>query len=288
MSLGDDRREHLLSMTLTELAFILFFLLLLLTSLILLRNQGDLEKMVDQARLAVVREEELRAALASANQTAAEWISEEPGRDDFIELVRNHKQLEEQLKVQNETATKLREQLEESELQRAATEKSLGPLEDKNARLEILIAKSNPEGFDFPPCWPRLRAAKNQPANAAAFSIRKWTAEYIYRVTIWNQAIDVEPAWPDTRTEEVLEIPGAGALIGDQIELFEFEEKSKVLKAWADSNECRHYVIIDDCTTEKPAYKHNMDLVETYFYKHLSDSKCRKTKRQIESISITH
>lgn len=109
------------------------------------------------------------------------------------------------------------------------------------------------KGVDHPPCW----------AN------RDGHIEYIYTITLHEETLSIERAWPDERMSDLEFIPGASKIINNDYSMTSFGQAVTPVYDWSVENECRHFVRIKDSTNTKKAFKRNLFAVENYFYKFL-------------------
>jgi len=112
-------------------------------------------------------------------------------------------------------------------------------------------------GLDNPACWP------NDVGRA----------DYIFNVTLHEEFIEVANGWPLSRQETVQDIPGAVGLSGETYTFSEFLQQTRPLLEWSRKQKergpdgCRHSVrVLDDATT-KAGYKNALRTVEQVFYK---------------------
>jgi hypothetical protein len=111
-------------------------------------------------------------------------------------------------------------------------------------------------GLDHPPCWPHPVTGR---------------PEYIFDVTIREQGIAVAKAWPETRAEDVKGIFGATEFPDTQYSRQQFLQHTSSILEWSQEQtpECRHSVRVYDATNTKDGYKQALQTVEAVFYKYL-------------------
>lgn len=279
---GQERRSFVLSVTLTELALLLFFLLLLTAMWQLNRLERQNEGMIllvaqaAGADPAVLREKieaaaknaeavrenvELRERISQleAEQSGIQMLLEERNkreRDDFVELVRTA--------ARNTVAalenSQLREMLAGAEEKRDSLSEALQRALSENANLRNQIRnierRVGQGGIGFPPCW----------------ADEDGKPEYIFTVVLQEQHFSVLPAWPPHREDDFHRVTGAAELLRSNLNRAQFAQLARPVLEWsrAQDPECRHFVRINDRPTmSKEAFKANLLLVEDFFYKFL-------------------
>jgi hypothetical protein len=241
-------RSFVVSMSLTELAFILFFLLLLLSLARDLILQDEIEA------LGSVNQELSTQAEAWSNLSETlrqQQILPEKLADDFFAKLTRDAAATSALRKQNAELTS--QLTEEAELRSAAEELAAtadARHDEIGRQLRIL---GDQAGVGFPPCWV---SAENQ-------------IEYIYRITIGEEDLLVEAAWPASRQRDAERIPRARELLGRGLSLDQFSRTASSVLAWSLSSkpECRHYVILVDRAQSKDGYKKKRLFIENFFYK---------------------
>ena len=270
MNASRDKHSFLLSVTLTELGFILFFLLLLVAFWKLrdLSREKDTAKMhaeanhqrVDQL---IAEKDQLSERVKDLETENAQYgaykkiLDEHNGMipDQFKELVRisseviaEKRELEQSLresKLQNENLREENQQLESSK-------------QDLTGQVLNYQRRFGQGGRDFPPCWA------DESGNI----------EYIYRVVVGEKVLSVEPAWPEWRADDISTIPGAREAVGGSLSIKEFRNRVASVLGWSKQRapECRHFVILVDHAKTKDSFKVKRFAVEDYFYKYESRS----------------
>ena len=280
------RRGFVIGMTLNELAFLLFFLLVLISAHLLAAKDKQIAEKA--ARLEQMRHD-LLAQQENLDDTfkklgmlqdAFDRLRElqpqiTPGELDqqFKRLVENENKVRADNDALRNRLQKLTEMLQAIELP-METDDSQSPLEkvrellnrqseieaqkrDLEARLKILDARSAGSGLDHLPCW----------INSETGDI-----EYLYRVTILENRLKVDPAWPDSRATWVREADSFAKLANRTVSAQEFSRLADPILDWSrhQNPECRHFVRVrDDKATSKTAFKKQLRLIETFFYKYL-------------------
>jgi len=275
------RSSFLLSVTLTDFVLTLFFLLLLLAAHRLFeaerasREKDSTIRTLIAARTTdrwrIERLQEDVRSLETRAEIVRRFLEKFPDLEDreverlVLVALRDARRLAE-LEAQNRSLdTKrvtLEEQIAQLERQVAALSGGAGAscaadlVAAKSARDDALrqgrfcfdrLAKS---GFGKKPCW----------VDAGG------RIEYVFAVTITEEAITVAPSWPPARAADAQQLPGVAALSGTW-PATEFAARAAPILAWSEAQDCRHYVTIEDQATSKAAFKRNLLTVEGYFYK---------------------
>jgi hypothetical protein len=286
MELSGERRAFLLGMTLNELAFILFFLLLLISALTLKSKDAELhekysniEKLAE--RLAAISSEltetkkklELQEKVVNRLEEFVPNSSPESLDDIFKKLVLAEEQEKQLREARSELKKLARYEEFEKKLEKAGVEgspeKKLEQLMEKlqdskdqertlQGRVQYLTNKLNQcvgTGLDHPPCW----------ADKTTGSI-----EYLYRITIFEDSLNVKAIWPQHRAKDAGKIPGVISLAENRLSPDSFRLLAEPIFDWSKKQGCRHFVRIrDDANTSKQAYKNQLLTIESYFYKYL-------------------
>jgi len=269
---GSSNKSFILSLTLTEVLILLFFVLLFAAVWeISTANEKISEQLEQIAEASGIDEkeaillieamqkrdesQELRERLRDAENRIEAYdsllaLQEEMENDEFRELVRRAAK---SVNTSKEI-TRLRSKLD-------STEEKLEAVENRatNMRAQVtnMSTRLKNAGMGFPPCWADSLSGK---------------PEYIYSVELREDSLRVERSWPEYREEEAGEVDGALRLAGSSVSRQEFSQLAQPVLNWSESQdpECRHFVIIEDTpATTKDQFKESMLLVENYFYKFL-------------------
>ncbi len=286
MASHENRRLFLLGITLNELGFILFFLLLLVSAVSLQSKQRELEAALDQqqklqqyiARLSDESDTDFKRLQlledflmeAGGFQSPA---SEQQMNELFAKLVEadgkaaspSKAELQQQLQALQQTHHELMQALDKQGLGDDSPQAIENWLAENEAikqrqqalqgQLAYLQKKYQGSGLDHPPCW----------ADSKTGSV-----EYLYRITLYDDFIRIDPAWPSHRQGELENLPGAFAVTGKVLSPTQFRQQLNALYQWSKNNKCRHFVRINDANiSSKQAFKRNLLIVENYFYKYL-------------------
>ncbi len=282
MPSSQGRRAFLLGITLNELSFIMFFLLMLVSSISLQKSQKKLEdaiaeKVKAQHQMGVVKqdldktfkrlqliEQGLRQAAGFRSMPTDAQLNEmfeilrEARTNGLVEANQTLKKQVNEL----ESFRKLSQLLDESGVEKKATSVQQLIVEVKDyqenhqllqGRFAYLKKQLKNNGLDHPPCW----------ANAKTGAI-----EYLYSIQLHQDGMRIKPAWPAYRKKDLQTIPGIHALIGNNISIEQLQKSALPVFEWSKQHDCRHFVRIkDDQSTSKDVFKKQLFAVEKFFYK---------------------
>jgi hypothetical protein len=241
-------RSFVVSMSLTELAFILFFLLLLLALARDMVRREEIEELGSANRELSTQAE----AWSSLSETLRQQqILPEALSDDFFAKLTRDAAAASALREQN---AELTSQLREEAAGRSAAEELAASADSRREEIgRQLSLLGSQAGVGFPPCWV---SADNE-------------IEYIYRITIGEKDLSVAAAWPASRARDAARIPRAREMLGSGLSLDQFSRPASSVLAWSLSSdpECRHYVILVDRAQSKDGYKKKRLYIENFFYK---------------------
>ncbi len=286
MESGDARRGFLLGITLNELAFLLFFLLLLVSAMALRAKDANIERKEEQLRdrkiqvtaietklnenfKELVYQEKVIARLTGLSGS----ISQEELDSTISKLVEVERISSELIEAKNEAEQLAEKNAEyENAIQRLEDRGITGRFEEiaeqcfsdikntKQLKGELAWTTKQLEqcagnGLDHPPCWPD----------------KQGKPEYMYKITIYENKLRVDGIWPKNRQEDAVQIPGVEGLANRSVSIDEFTRLAAPIKEWSIQHNCRHHVrIYVDETTSMNGFRRNMLTVEDYFYKWLS------------------
>lgn len=261
--------SFIVSVSLAELVLLLFFVLLLAAVVRLAQKERELE----QERADRTRVEKTASLLRERIDLAKEQVASEADLTDdaFFELVRRalgqgDESLRSQLvdalaAAEDEAAARARAEASAGRLEavleeeRAARASAASANEDLRGQLAAYEDRFGHGGRDHPPCWARPDTGR---------------VEYLLSITIREDGLLVEPAWPGDREQPAHALPGVEAMLGS-LSLDEFGSRADEVLAWSDAQEppCRHYVRVADRTATKETFKRSLLTIERYFYKYL-------------------
>lgn len=286
MASSEGRRSFLLGITLNELSFIMFFLLMITSVAVLQKNKDKLTQEIEQKN-------KLEVELAQSQQDAesfkrlqllenkliqAAGLTEKPHDQQldelfsrlqevkvFVELQQANTRMQQELESL-QAYKRLAETLEQHGIAEQPAQEMIEQLLEQadtgrrerellKGRVAYMQKKLKGNGLDHPPCW----------ANPESGAV-----EYLYSMTLFENSIKIEAAWPEHRETDVLLISGAKQLAGKSLTPEQLQQQVKPIFTWSKQHECRHFVRIkDDPHTSKNAFKQKMRAVEAYFYKYL-------------------
>lgn len=277
-----DKGQSIVEASLTELAFIFFFVLFVFSSLTInsLIETSDIieEERRDFAEQHNIMRESLE--LPKVDMDAPfKGIDETTSR--VSDLVKTVKRVEKQL--DNMPASELQKNIEIisriedkygephkilDAIEKVAEDKTAYKnfpqyLEDLKSELDNSKGQNKNmrerlnklgNGLVYPPCW----------ANVETGAI-----EYIYNVTIKENSIVVSNGWPDSREGIARKTPYITSALGEYAVNSNFLIATQALFDESRKNKCRHFVRVIDEAISKDAFKKQLLTVEHHFYKYL-------------------
>lgn len=283
MSSHEGRHSFLLGMTLNELAFLMFFLLMLLSTTALHQKAEQLEQEAlknKNLELEIAQtKKDLDASFKRLQRlenaiTRIAGLGSSPTRAQLdqafekLQAIENINQLVteiDRLKKEQQRTEPLQIELKRIDpsappvqtLKTLIEKNRMAQSEQQNLRgqFHFLRRQLKSNGLDHPPCWADPKTGNIQ---------------YLYRITIYEHTIKIEPVWPDSRSQDLKSIPGARALAGQTLGLEAFKSQVESVYHWSKARDCRHFVRIhDDPMTTKHAFKKALLTIESVFYKYL-------------------
>ncbi len=282
----NNRSNFLFGLTLTELAFILFFILLFFSTLAVKEKEVSIDKIREEVEAYKNVFEAIPEFHEKSIEEKTEWLKELVEKDKlnakYQELMEKHKALEDSFndlaevipaikdKSEVDKAEWLKELVEKSTLvaKNEALNEELAKIREKVVKIEKemsgkkdLIARLEKKikglaGNRHPACWKDPRT--KQP-------------EYIYNIVLGENGITTHRGYKMYLQKEFLEIPGSQNIIDTQnLTIGEFKQKTKSVFDWSVKTakpECRHFVRIFDETESKESYKNPLRGIEHYFFK---------------------
>lgn len=292
---SNKSKSSVLDTSLTELAFIFFFILLLVSVWKLNEQETKLTELNKQNQ----RQQEIIAG-AEAVSELIEKIEEEVGEANFDEYFTEIAKLKEQAQRVEQLEMELQEKKSELsfyEKQLAAvfkdgdSEKIIEQITEvaalKGMLAEAVPAEQNAEhalkqillerndalgqnnnlrqqivklgnGLVHPPCW----------ADAQTGAV-----EFMFDVTILEDGVVFARGWPDSRHEQAIADPVIQSVIGEYKLNSEHLIKTKSIFYDSVKNGCRHFVRLSDKAVSKDAFKKHLLAIEQHFYKRLTEVK---------------
>ncbi|NOQ17169.1 MAG: hypothetical protein GQ581_08930 [Methyloprofundus sp.] len=283
MASSAGRRSFLLGITLNELSFIMFFLLMLVSTATLQKTKQELANELEHTatlaaeivnikqsneenfkRLQLLESSLMRAGGFTAPPTQAQLnqlFSKLSEASNTSSLAQANAELQRQLQAYQQLSKELAKQglatdsptaIEQLLAQIQATQQEQQSLQGQVAYLQKKIQGN---GLDHPPCWADVRTG---------------AVEYLYAITLYETQMHIAAAWPKHRLADLQLIPNAQNLAGKTLTQTQLAQQVQPIFAWSKAHNCRHFVRIkDDQETSKSAFKRQMLAIETYFYKYL-------------------
>ncbi len=278
-----SRNEFILGLSLSELAF-LYFMLLLLISLFMMKEHkvkiDERDETIDQQNIVIT-------GLKREDFDPHTWMVDIKNlKDKVIDLNEDNKQLKKDLesKGSNKYDTvknfskffeKLNldglddQQLESKLNEFAGVKEQAVKLIEQNLALYKKVLKTEKKlekGWDKFPCFYYIDKKKNVEERP----------KYIYDVEIYNYRYGITPTWmknlgPKERKNYIGRIKGAPKsntkLMMNPKEFVAFGKKHKI-DGEKKEYDCRHHVRVWDKTSnDKKFWQQNFSTLETYFYK---------------------
>ncbi len=289
----EERSNSIIETSLTELAFIFFFILLTVSAWKISTANEELEESLKEQQVLQEQVSQLSESLSAATefleiadeidpeQLFQELTAGRAASEKLRTLMQEKGELEQQLnelmeitgsdKSAKELAEKLKQQRELEKLLLSSDDvNSESPLEmvseliqkysdtkGQNINLRNKLRDIG-NGLDHPPCW----------ADPKTGSI-----QYVFNVIINEDSVEFKAGWPESRSTQaesnvnISKIPGIYSTNND------LWANTNGLFKESESLKCRHFVRIYDHAESKPAYKKYLSGVENHFYKFLSSRK---------------
>ncbi len=280
----NSRSNFLFGLTLTELAFILFFILLFFSTLVIKEKVKDIDKFKEEVEVYKKIFEEIPEFNEKTIEEKSKWLKELVEKDKlnskYQELMEKHKALNDSYKkiVQAIPSLKDKTEAEKSEWLKELVEKS--NLDAKNKALEKELAK-NTEKLEKLEKEMKLKNEKVASLEKKLAGNRhpdcwqdeKGKYEFIYNIILRDKGITTYRGYKKYLEQKFQEIPGANNIIGTKnISIREFKQKTRSVFNWSVKTakpECRHWVRIFDETSSsnRSTYKTPLRGIEHYFFK---------------------
>jgi hypothetical protein len=290
------RNDWVFNLSLTELAFVLIFVLLLLVGVIVARGQEREERLAQEAadaqRMEALRDElgrvqaELERELAGAGvANAADFVSRlvEASRDRAetrrlrIELDRAQRELTALVEVQRilrESARPgLADYAEGAIVMRQEIERALGPVGDPTqAGRELAALKQGVERETADLRGQVAYLRKRLDARGGRDFPPCWadangTVQYLFDIEIQPGGLRIAPGWPPEREADARRLPGIAALTPATLPLPAFRDAVAGIHAASVDARCRHYVRLTNRVSDLDTFNRYRFAVEDYFYK---------------------
>lgn len=254
----ESNRSFFFGITVSEIAFILFFLLLLFTFFSVLDLTREKKRAEASREAAEAGQAEATAALQTIQETFA--IGAELDLDEALTVLQAGAKAIEELESHQEHIKKLEAEnvrlQQEYERQREMSERQERQLGETRGQLANLQERA---GVGDPPCWVADESGE---------------IEYLFRVTLFgNETVEVNRAAPARREHEYFALPSVSEITGGRLEMAQFESLSLPIYQTGENSipKCRHFVRLD--FADRDACRLFL-IVERYYYKsvHSGDS----------------
>jgi hypothetical protein len=256
------RADQVYQLTLTELAFIVIFLILLLAGWMSVKTEREKEAAVRQreealSRLAelakdngaAARLEHLHESLRRAEQDIRQLLAGQgiAHPDDIVsELVKKGRAEAENWRLQ--------QRIEDLDAQLSALEEIRKENRDLRAQAAWMRNQLDARGGrDYPPCWVEENTGKPQ---------------YLFTIEIRDGGLRIDPAWPPERNGDARQLPGMDGLAGaGPLTIPVFRARVQALDEDSKTKNCRHYVRLVNRVGSLAAFNRQRYAVEEFFYK---------------------
>ncbi len=309
---SNTSKSSVLDTSLTELAFIFFFILLLVSVWKLNEQEEKLSKLMDQeSKISELKE--VNSELKEVNKEQAEIIANleavsaliesinaKVGEDNFEEFFTEIAKLKEKVQRAEQLEVELKEaQSQLSFFQNEMTE--LLKTDDKQkileeirevAVLKTLLAEVSPNGGDPSEILKQILLERND-ALGQNNNLRQKIAQigngrdhppcwadaktgaiqFMFDVTILEDGVVFARGWPEVRNEQAMANPAIQAVLGEYKDNAAHIAKTRPIFEESVKNSCRHFVRISDKAISKDAFKKHLMAIEVHFYKLLTEVK---------------
>lgn len=204
----DPYRSNVFELSLTEIAFILIFILLLLLGGLYIFQYREAQRWQKEAQSLELQVEDAHKKNISLNEQLKMLRK---NANDLYEI--------RQFLVEN----KIPIQELKTQLQSALKENS-----DLKGQLEYVQAKLNGNGLDHPPCWVD----------------EKGKIQYLFTLNLYPKYVKVSPAWTATRKNDAVALPNISRLSGKEMSYNQFLNLSKAIFDVGERKnpQCRYFV----------------------------------------------
>jgi acetolactate synthase small subunit len=283
-----ERGNSIIETSLTELAFVFFFILLIFSAWKISDVSEQLEVFESQNTQQVETIEQLREALDSlsdffklVNETEPETIFNElvMGREAISELesqkieiqalestlsqlteatdIESIEEIAESMRVLEAAKKQINEKgFDKTDFSENISDvlRDISDFKGQNVNLRNKLDQLG-NGLDHPPCW----------ADGVTGDI-----QYVFNAIINEGSIRVTAGWPEARIEEAENNNNITRIIGEYPRNADLWVESQFLFQESVTKECRHFVRIYDHAESKDAFKMYLLGIENHFYKFLS------------------
>ncbi|MEY8199572.1 MAG: hypothetical protein RPS47_10060 [Colwellia sp.] len=298
--MDEQRSQPIIETSLTELAFVFFFILLIFSSLKMIDLNDSLEKRESEKK-------QLEQDNATLESSLEEAIKHSVGSNDFDpkalfkELAISKSEAKKSARLEDERDSLLNkvEALEDIlrssiEDEKLSIKEAMKKLKDYESLSELLEQSSDNgetlyesvesliqdnkdisgqnknlrnkvtklgNGLDHPPCWA-------DPQTGAI--------QYLYDVIIHEGKLEFKPGWPESRATQALNNESVLKVLGSYDTVQGLWGESSSIYRESVNMKCRHFVRVYDHADSKEAFKKYLLGIENHFYKLLSRRKYEK------------
>jgi len=291
---SDTRSNSILETSLTELAFIFFFILAIFSS-------WKVNSSTEQLKRQEEKNKELSSKVSDLNESLAvvaklpklgnkidpeklfnELVKGKEAQDKLKDIQNRNSKLESDLKdftsilgkPNKESLQDIVEKLKEYEkISKVINEnkkldgknisdkvkglaKSVTDIKGRNAHLVSRLDTSG-NGLDHQPCW----------------ADSKGRIQYIFNIVINETNIRIVPGWPQSRANEAKQDFRITKIPGKYTSNSEMWRATQDLFNESEEKNCRHFVRIYDHSISKNVFKSYLTGIESHFYKYLSNAR---------------
>lgn len=276
-----ERGNSIIETSLTELAFVFFFILLIFSAWKISEVSERLEESEEQSTEQTETIEQLREALNTSSELF-QLVNESDPEEIFNELLLGREAVSE-LKALENTVSKLTEESDTESIEEIAalirelevakkqvSEKGfdkddfvdnindvlreVSDFKGQNINLKRKLEQLG-NGLDLPPCWADEKTGDIQ---------------YVFNVVINESNLEIFSGWPEARTIEAENNVNILRVVGKYARNSDLWEQSRALFEESVTKECRHFVRVYDHADSKNAFKMYLLGIENHFYKFLS------------------
>jgi len=285
----DEPNNSIVETSLAELAFSLFFVLLIFS--VFKIDEAHSEKKMLKEQVEYLKKDLVSAAEAfgkseefdpkeifkelrigkQAVEKLKTTLEEKKVLSDRLDSL---KELEKQLKSSPDDITKKLTQLnnikkslggKQGEKDLAETVKELlqknNDFRGQNKNLRAKLVKEG-NGLDHPPCWAAPDTGNIQ---------------YVYNVIINEASTEFIPGWPNSRNQQALANPHITKIAGLYTSNEMMWKATQLLYGDSVKGKCRHFVRVYDHAKSKGSFKRYLLGIENHFYKFLSNKRYERT-----------
>jgi len=251
-----NRHDHVFQLSLTEIAFTLVFILLLLMGWMMYeadRRQADLETIITEAGEAQARQSRLQEAKRALEVEALAGLA-------FKKEVAQ--QLHDQLgqAYPGDDAALAKDLVGAMKEVRTLRDVVAGPnalaAENSDLRGQVAFLKGKLEahgGRDYPPCWAEESTGR---------------VEYLFAIEILPEGLKISRSWPAKRQANAEALPQIEKLtVARPHPLAEFNALMQGIDRVSKEKNCRHYVTIKNRVNDLELFNRYRYGIENFFYK---------------------